>query len=74
MIKKRKSVIDHLKKDGKEIISITEAQMHAFAGICFRFMEKDEQRFMVMSTQAFKSLRKDQIGPSRNIAKSSIVL
>ena len=30
--KERKNVLDHLKNDGKEIISITEKQMHHFAG------------------------------------------
>ena len=59
--KERKNVIDHLKKDGKEIISITEAQMHAFAGNMLQVYGNDDQRFMVMSTQAFQSLRKDQV-------------
>ena len=59
--KERKNVIDHLKKDGKEIISITEAQMHAFAGNMLQVYGNDDQRFMVMSTQAFHSLRKDQV-------------
>lgn len=59
--KERKNVVEHLKKDGKEIISITEAQMHAFAGNMLQVFGKDEQRFMVMSSQAFNSLREDQI-------------
>ncbi|MEM1257472.1 MAG: arginine deiminase-related protein [Bacteroidota bacterium] len=59
--KERKNVVEHIKKDGKEIIAITEAQMHAFAGNMLQVYGKDEQRFMVMSSQAFHSLREEQI-------------
>lgn len=59
--KERKHVIEHLKKDGKEIIAITEEQMHAFAGNMLQVIGMDAERFMVMSSQAFQSLREDQI-------------
>ena len=59
--KERKNVVEHLKKDGKEIISITEAQMHAFAGNMLQVIGANDQRFMVMSSQAYNSLRNDQI-------------
>lgn len=59
--KERKNVIAHLKKDGKEIIPITEQQMHAFAGNMLQVIGANDQRFMVMSSAAFHSLRKDQI-------------
>lgn len=59
--KERKNVVEHLKKDGKEIISITEEQMHSFAGNMLQVIGESDQRFMVMSTQAYHSLRKDQI-------------
>lgn len=59
--KERNGVVDHLKMDGKEIIAITEAQMHAFAGNMLQVIGTGEKRYMVMSTQAFKSLRKDQV-------------
>lgn len=59
--KERKNVIEHLKKDGKEIISITEAQMHAFAGNMLQVFGSDEKRFMVMSSQAYRSLNETQI-------------
>ena len=59
--KERKDVIAHLKNDGKEIISISEAQMHAFAGNVLQVFGTNGQRFMVMSSQAFRSLRKDQV-------------
>ena len=59
--KERKNVTAHLKKDGKEIISITEGQMHAFAGNMLQVIGADDQRFMVMSSQAYKSLHEEQI-------------
>lgn len=59
--KERKNVVDHLKKDGKEIIAITEKQMHHFAGNMLQVFGKNEQRFMVMSSAAYHSLRKDQL-------------
>jgi len=59
--KERKNVTEHLKKDGKEIITITEEQMHQFAGNMLQVYGKNNQRFMVMSTAAYNSLRKDQI-------------
>lgn len=57
----RKEVLAHLKRDGKEIIPITEEQMHHFAGNMLQVIGANEQRFMVMSSAAFKSLRPDQI-------------
>lgn len=59
--KERKNVSEHLKKDGKEILAITEAQMHHFAGNMLQVYGANEERFMVMSTAAYKSLRQDQI-------------
>lgn len=57
----RKDVVEHLKKDSKEIIPITELQMHHFAGNMLQVIGANDQRFMVMSSAAFKSLRPDQI-------------
>ncbi|MEN1785254.1 MAG: arginine deiminase-related protein [Bacteroidota bacterium] len=59
--KERKWVVQHIKENGKEVIPITEAQMHAFAGNMLQVIGKDEQRLMVMSTQAYNSLRQDQV-------------
>lgn len=59
--KEKKNVLNHLKKDGKEIISITEEQMHHFAGNMLQVADKDENRYLVMSSAAFKSLTKEQI-------------
>ncbi len=59
--KERKNVINHLKNDGKEIISITEAQMHSFAGNMLQVIGAKDKRFMVMSSAAYHSLNKVQI-------------
>nr|WP_298928847.1 arginine deiminase-related protein [uncultured Allomuricauda sp.] len=59
--KERKNVIDHLKKDGREIISITEEQMYQFAGNMLQVIGADNERFMVMSSAAYNSLDKARI-------------
>lgn len=59
--KERKNVVNHLKKDGKEIIAITETQMHSFAGNMLQVIGGKDKRYMVMSSAAYNSLNKDQI-------------
>ncbi|MEL6304099.1 MAG: arginine deiminase-related protein [Bacteroidota bacterium] len=59
--KERKMVVEHIKKDGREVIAITEEQMYQFAGNMLQVLGTDDKRFMVMSSAAFKSLRQDQI-------------
>ncbi|THV60403.1 amidinotransferase [Flagellimonas alvinocaridis] len=59
--KERKNVVDHLKMDGKEIIDITEEQMYHFAGNMLQVIGANDQRFMVMSSAAYNSLRDNQI-------------
>lgn len=59
--KERKNVIGHLKGDGKEIITITEEQMHHFAGNMLQVQGKDNSPFLVMSSQAYRSLTPLQI-------------
>lgn len=46
---------------GKEIIAISLDQMMAFAGNMLQVRNQAGQTFLVMSTQAFESLRSDQI-------------
>ena len=60
--KERKNVVDHLKQDGKEIISITEEQMHHFAGNMLQVAGASDERYLIMSSAAYNSLRPDQIG------------
>ncbi len=59
--KERKNVISHLKENGKEIIDITEQQVNAFAGNMLQVKGANEQRFLVMSSSAYHSLRKEQL-------------
>ncbi len=59
--KERKNVVKHLKQDGKEIVSITEAQMHQFAGNMLQLRGDNNQRYLVMSEAAHKSLTASQI-------------
>ncbi len=59
--KERKNVVDHLKQSGKEIISITEEQLHHFAGNMLQLIGEGKKRYMVMSTQAYHCLTKAQI-------------
>jgi len=58
--KERKNVLKHLKEDGKEVITITEEQMHEFAGNMLQVQGKNN-KFLVMSARAHVSLNKDQI-------------
>ncbi|MFZ0489811.1 MAG: arginine deiminase-related protein [Salegentibacter sp.] len=58
--KERKNVINHLKQDKKEIISITQEQMHEFAGNMLQVQGKDK-KYLVMSERAHRSLNHDQI-------------
>ena len=56
----RNNVIQHLEGDGKEIVDITEEQIHHFAGNMLQVIGADQQPYLVMSTAAFNSLRPDQ--------------
>lgn len=59
--KERKNVINHLKEDGKEVIVITEEQMHEFAGNMLQVEGKDKSKYLVMSARARRSLSEEQI-------------
>ena len=59
--KVRKAVLNHLKEDGKEIIAISEAQMHSFAGNMLQVLGSEEAPYLVMSSTAYKSLTPDQL-------------
>ncbi len=58
--KERKNVVEHLKKDGKEVIDITEEQMYHFAGNMLQVIGANDERFMVMSSAAYHSLDKSR--------------
>lgn len=57
----RQNVINHLEGDGKEIVSITEQQMHQFAGNMLQVAGENNQRYLVMSSSAFYSLQPEQV-------------
>jgi len=54
--KEREGTINVIKKTGKEIIDISLDQMNHFAGNMLQVQNKAGQRFLIMSSQAFKSL------------------
>jgi hypothetical protein len=57
----RKTVLSNLKNSGKEVITITEEQVNSFAGNMLQIKGSNEQRYLVMSTQAYESLTDAQI-------------
>jgi hypothetical protein len=59
--KERKMVLDSLRGDDKEIILITEEQVSNFAGNMLEVKGKKDERYLVMSESAYKSLTKKQI-------------
>jgi hypothetical protein len=69
--KERNNVKRHLKEDGKEIIEITETQIHEFAGNMLQLKGANDKKYLVMSTTAQKSLTRDQI---RRIEKHCEIL
>jgi len=56
----RKAVLDSLEKTGKEIIPITEHQMHCFAGNMLQVENVDGVKYLVLSQSAFDSLDRKQ--------------
>ena len=69
--KERKIVLDHLHHDGKEIIRISEQQMHQFAGNMLQVLGKDNKRYLVMSSSAYNSLTEEQI---KSVSKYSEII
>ncbi|MEN9322410.1 MAG: hypothetical protein RL699_190 [Bacteroidota bacterium] len=57
----RKMVLDQLKKSGKEVILISEAQVNTFAGNMLELVGANQQKLLVMSAAAHASLTADQI-------------
>ncbi len=69
--KERNNVKRHLKEDGKEIIEISEAQMHSFAGNMLQVKGGRDKKYLVMSTTAHQSLTREQL---RRIEKHCEIL
>ncbi len=59
--KERKNVVKHLKEDGKEIIKISEAQVHNFAGNMLQLRGANDKKYLVMSATAHQSLTTEQV-------------
>jgi hypothetical protein len=59
--KERKSVVNHLKEDGKDIINITEVQVNNFAGNMLQVKGTNNVLYLIMSESAYKSLSESQI-------------
>lgn len=65
----REQVIQILAETGRDIIRITETQAASFAGNILEVKNASSEKFVVMSTQAFESLRADQIQSLSRFAK-----
>ena len=59
--KEAKNVLKHLKEDGKEVVTLTEDQVNAFAGNMMQVHNDKGERILVMSDQAYQSLSSGQI-------------
>ncbi len=64
--KEKKNIVSHLKQDRKEIIAITEQQMHHFAGNMLQVIGMGGRRYLVMSTAAHDSLSQLQLEKLKN--------
>lgn len=60
-VTERQMVEQQLTSNGKEIIDISFAQMNSFAGNMLHLKGRDDETYLVMSTQAYDSLSDNQI-------------
>lgn len=59
--KERKMVLDNLKENNKEVITISEDQVNNFAGNMLEVRGADDKRYLIMSAAAHQSLTAKQI-------------
>lgn len=59
--KERNNVVQQLKQSGKEILNISEEQLHHFAGNMLQLRGKGDSYLMAMSSAAYHSLHTTQI-------------
>jgi hypothetical protein len=57
----RKTVVQSLQTSEKEIVEITEAQMHRFAGNMLQIENRKGDKFLILSETAYQSLTEQQI-------------
>ncbi len=69
--KERKNVAQHLKDNGKEIITITQEQLAGFAGNMLKVQGTDKKKYLVMSTSAYNMLTEKQL---QSISKYSEII
>jgi hypothetical protein len=67
--KEKKNVLKHLKEDGKQVIDISEKQMHNFAGNMLQVRGKNDEKFLVMSQSAYDCLTIQQKAKIENHCK-----
>ena len=67
----RKQVVETIEKSGKEIIAISEEQMHNFVGNMLQLHNDKGDKFLIMSQTAYNSLTQEQI---KNIEKYSQII
>ncbi|MCG1035662.1 citrulline utilization hydrolase CtlX [Polaribacter sargassicola] len=67
--KERKNLLKHLKEDGKKVIDITEDQVNNFAGNMLQVKGASNERFLIMSEAANKSLSQIQRSQINNYCK-----
>ena len=65
----KKNIVAHLKEDNKEIITITEEQMHHFAGNMLQVIGDRGKSYLVMSQSAKECLSEDQINTIERYTK-----
>ncbi len=71
----REKVIETINKTNKEIIDISLEQMNHFAGNMLQVENKEQEKLLVMSTQAFESLttvQKEKLSSFNKIIHSSL--
>ena len=61
-------VLKSLRDDNKELIEISESQLNSFAGNMIELVYENNS-FLVMSSQAYKSLSLDQINKVEKFSK-----
>jgi hypothetical protein len=60
-VEEKESVVEVIQKTGKEIIDINYAQLNHFAGNMLQIENNKVEKLLVMSTQAYNSLTKEQV-------------
>lgn len=65
----RQKVVERIKKTGKEIVELTNAQINQFAGNMLEVMDASGKQKLVMSEQAFRSLSPKQISQIEQYAQ-----